>query len=163
MNANDFWAYSLALVELAWSIPFIRNLAIAILISNLLYLWFTYWEEKNQIYSYDLIPGLFLLIANASIYVGIVSFGAIMAQYFGIEMRKGHVQGFIEVLMAAVVLFSSAALAFIYFRLTRNAICWHLKTPLWPWNPFVQKVGYENIVRKNQRAARKRDTAKQRE
>jgi hypothetical protein len=134
-----------------WEVPVFRYLTIAMIAGYIIILGSKYSSELRQHYGFNNFNYIFLWIVQKSYILIFVTHGLTFVKTSGL-FEDGSEKGFVGI----ATMFVFAGLAFFLSRLGHNLICWYLGTPLWPWNPFVNKPGFEKIVAKNQRENRKR-------
>jgi hypothetical protein len=154
---DQIYKYMLDYPTLIWSIPPLKYMTILMISAFLIRTILLYSDEKNQKYSHNGFQYSVHLFTYIFYVVPSIIHGAFIATDLGLAPENGYGQVFGPIYGGV-----AATIALFLFRFGENLICWYLGTPLWPWNPFVNKPGFEKIVAKNQRDNKKRWLAEQR-
>lgn len=150
INWDHIYDYMLNYPALVWDITPFRYLTISMFLCLLIFLISRYIREKSQNYTHNFLSHTITWISGGVYHVASIIHGVFIAKDTGLAPEDGYWK-----LLAPICGGVALAIAFFLERLGHNLICWHLGTPLWPWNPFVSKPSLEKIVAKNQRANRK--------
>jgi hypothetical protein len=145
--------YSLAI----WSVGLFKSMTIIMIFAYVIIVLYMFRCEKNQNYGFDNKTFFFWWISSKSYLLIFSIHGILIGKMLGIVTETGN-----GILWGPVFLFIFFAIALFQLRIGLNVICWCLGTPLWPWNPFVNKAGLDKIIDKNKRGNRKTWVEKQR-
>jgi hypothetical protein len=154
---DRFYRYISDYPELICNITPLRYATVIMVIGYIGIFIINYKKESSQNYilnNYYYHPAWIFYAAYGLIF----SFHVLLiADGLGLVPEEGYGQIF-----GPIFMFLSLPVIFLLERLGHNLICWYLGTPLWPWNPFAAKPGFEKIVAKNRRDNKKRWLAEQR-
>jgi hypothetical protein len=157
ISMDLLWEHLQRYLVRTWSFPSLRYATVVMILGYLGIMAIEYLREKNQLYTLNFLPHF---IAWSSLASFLIIFGFHGLNFF-VGLNLVPLNGYGQILQPIIMaVFSSVA--FVIYRLGHNVICWYLGTPLWPWNPFVNKPGFEKIVAENQRDNKKRWLAEQR-
>jgi amino acid permease len=152
LDWNTLHNYLANYPERVYNMPLLRNLTIIMASSFIIQMIFFYIREKSQHYTFDGFKYHIWWISWGAYCLLFVFHGGIIARDFiGLNPESSYS----GVLLEALFLSSFLIIAFFLHRLGHNLICCYLGTPLWPWNPFVDKPDFDKIVARNQRENRK--------